>query len=172
VPNLHIVAGNPTLNIVQIHLMGDAGMQFKLRRKLEGNGYDYVFIDTPPSLGMLTINALTASQEVLVPLSPHYLSSDGVNRLLHAVKSLRKEINPKLSVRGFVITMSTGKNPFSLGIEKKFRTRFGSKVFSTTIPYNPHLTDAPAAHRPIIMHAEGSEGTAAYMKLAEEFLAK
>ena len=172
VENLHIIAGNPTLNIAQIHLMTDAGMQFKLRRKLEGNEYDYVFIDTPPSLGMLTINALTASQEVLVPLSPHYLSSDGVNKLLHAVKSLRKEINPKLSIRGFVITMATGSNPFAEQVEKRLRQKFGKKVFDTTIPYNPHLTDAPGSHRPIIIHAGDSDGAEAYRKLAQEFLVK
>ncbi len=169
--NLHLVAGNPTLNIAQIHLMSDAGMQFKLKRKLSDIRYDYVFIDTPPSLGMLTINALTASDEVLVPLNAHYLSVDGVNKLLNAIKSLRKEINPKLTVMGFVITMSTKKNPVSESVEKVIRKKY-KKVFETKIPYNSQLIEAPGNHKPIILHAKNSYGALAYKKLADEFLSK
>ena len=170
VKNLDMIAGNPTLNIAQIHLMSDAGMQFKLKRKIGDVNYDYVFIDTPPSLGMLTINALTASNEVIVPLNAHYLSSEGVNKLLSAVKSLRKEINPKLNVKGFVITMITKKNIVSDSIERKIRNKYRKKVFDTKIPYSPHLIDAPGYHRPILLHADKSYGAVAYKRLAEEFL--
>ena len=147
-------------------------MQFKLKRKISDIDYDFVFIDTPPSLGMLTINALTASNEVIVPLNAHYLSSEGVNKLLSAVKSLRKEINPKLNVRGFVITMTTKKNAVSDSIERKIRKKFSKKVFETKIPYSTHLIDAPGYHKPILLHANKSYGAVAYRRLAEEFLSK
>ena len=172
VKNLHIIAGKPTHNIAQIHLMSDEGMQFKLNRKILDSNYDFIFIDTPPSLGMLTINALTASDEVLVPLNAHYLSSEGVNKLLSAVKSLRKEINPKLTVKGFILTMTTQKNPVEETIEKKLRKKFSRKIFDTRIPYTPHLSDAPGFHKPIMKHASKSIGAFAYKKLAEEFLSK
>ena len=170
VRNLDIIAGNPTLNIAQIHLMSDAGMQFKLKRKIDDTDYDFIFIDTPPSLGMLTINALTASNEVLIPLNAHYLSTEGVSKLINAVKSLKKEINPQLSIRGFVITMSTKKNPVSDSLEKHIRGKFKKKVFENKIPYSPHLIDAPRHHKPISLHAEKSVGAVAYRRLAEEFL--
>jgi len=172
ISNLHLIAGNPTLNIAQIHLMSDAGMQFKLKRKIADTDYDYVFIDTPPSLGMLTINALTASDEVLVPLNAHYLSTDGVGKLMHAVKSLKKEINPKLTVKGFVITMSKKRNPVTEIIEKKLRNRYKSKVFITKIPFSHHLVSAPGHHSPIAVHSDRSRGAIAYKRLAEEFLTK
>jgi chromosome partitioning protein len=169
VKNLHLIAGNPTLNIAQVHLMSDTGMQFKLKKKLAGARYDYIFIDTPPSLGMLTINALTASDGILVPLNAHYFSMDGVNKLLYAIKSLKKDINPKLAVKGYVITMMR-PDSISLSTERKIRKLFGSKVFRTRIPYNPKLTNAPERHMPIMIHARNSPGSAAYRKLAEEFL--
>lgn len=172
IKNLHLIAGNPTLNIAQIHLMSDAGMQFKLKRKLSDTDYDYVIIDTPPSLGMLTINALTASDEVLIPLNAHYLSTDGVSKLLFAIRSLRKEINPKLTVKGFVITMFNKNDAITTSVENRLRNKYKKKVFDTKIPFNSLLTDAPGYHRPILLHASRSHGAFAYRKLAEEFVNK
>ena len=118
------------------------------------------------------INALTASNEVIVPLNAHYLSKEGVNKLLNAVRSLRKEINQKLNVKGFVITMTTKKNTVSDSIERKIRNKFRNKVFDTKIPYSPQLIDAPSYHKPILLHAGKSHGAIAYKKLAEEFLSR
>ena len=170
VENLHIAPGSPRLNVAQVELMNDVGMQFKLKRKLKGHGYDYVVIDTPPSLGMLTINALTASDNVLIPVQVHYFALDGVDKLLNTVKKVRKEINPKLNVSGFILTMYDKRNNLSSEIEKHVRSSFGETVFKTVIPVNVDLATAPKKNMPILLASRESRGAYAYDNLAKEFL--
>jgi chromosome partitioning protein len=171
VKGLMLAPGCPRLNAAQVELMNDAGMQFRLRRKLKGlKGYDYVFIDTPPSLGLLTVNALTASDSVLVPVQVHYFATEGVEKLLGSVQMIRKEINPSLEVKGYVLTMHDKRNNLSLQIEKLVRDRYGDKVFGSVIPVNVDLAQAPKAHRPIHMHSSESRGAYAYRSLAREFV--
>ena len=171
IPNLSIVAGSHTLNAAQIEMINDVGMQFKLKRKLRTrHGYDYVFIDTPPSLSMLTINALTASDFVLVPIQVHYFAMDGVKKLMNTIEMVRKEINPGLDVLGFILTMYDKRNKLSGKIEKMVKENFGDKVFETTIPVNVNLAEAPSRHAPIMLHSKESRGAHAYSRLAKEFL--
>jgi chromosome partitioning protein len=171
VKNLMIAPGCPRLNAAQVEIMNDVGMQFRLKRKLAGlRGFDYIFIDTPPSLGMLTVNALTASDKVLVPVQVHYFATEGVEKLLNSVSSVRKEINPRLDVKGYVLTMHDKRNKLSFEVERAVRERYGSKVFRSMIPINVDLAHAPRSHRPIHLHSKESRGAYAYRSLAKEFL--
>ena len=169
IENLLLVPGGPSLNLAQVDLINDVGMQFKLKRKLYSRNYDYVFIDTPPSLGVLTINSLTASDSVLIPIQVNYFALDGVKKLIHTIEKVRREINPKLSVRGFVLTMYDKRNKLTFRIEKLARETFGSKVLKTVIPINVNLADSPSRHRPIMLHSKESRGRYAYLNLAKEF---
>jgi chromosome partitioning protein len=171
VQNLHVLPGSSDLYAAQVELVNDVGMQFKLKKKLTGlSGYDYVFIDTPPSLGLLTINALTASTHVLVPVQSSYFAMDGTEKLLKTVQSVREDINPSLDIRGFVMTMHDKRNRLSYHMEKVVRGRFGKKVFETVIPVNVDLTVSPRDHKPITETNKNSRGACAYMALAEEFI--
>ena len=171
IKNLHIVPGHHSLNAAQVELMNDVGMQFRLKRKIrKTKSYDYIIIDTPPSLGMLTVNALTASDHVLVPIQTHYFATDGVEKLMSTINAIKKEINPKIDVKGYVLTMYDKRNKLSSAIEKLVRKKFGEKVLKTHIPINVELTKAPIYHKPIILHSKSSRGAYAYMNLAKEFL--
>lgn len=169
--NLFLVPASSNLNAAQVELMNDVGMQFRLKRKIRSSkGFDFIIIDTPPSLGMLTINALTASDHVIVPVQTHYFATDGVESLLNTIKTMRKEINPKLQILGYVLTMYDKRNKLSACIERLIRKRFGEKVFKTCIPINVDLAVAPAYHRPISLHSKHSRGNYAYLNLTKEFL--
>ena len=171
IPNLSVAPGSSRLYAAQIHLMNDVGMQFKLKKKMKDlKGFDFVFIDTPPSIGMLTINALTASDCVLIPVHTSYFASDGVEKLRNSVNKIREELNPKLRIRGYVLTMFDKRNRLSYKIERDVRNSYGNKVFNTRIPVNVDLTDAPSYHKPILLHSRNSRGAYAYENLSKEFL--
>jgi chromosome partitioning protein len=118
---------------------------------------------------VLTINSLTASDSVLIPIQVNYFALDGVKKLIHTIEKVRREINPKLSVRGFVLTMYDKRNKLTFRIEKLARETFGSKVLKTVIPINVNLADSPSRHRPIMLHSKESRGRYAYLNLAKEF---
>jgi chromosome partitioning protein len=169
--NLSLAPGSPDLYAAQVELINDVGMQFKLKKKLkEAKGYDYVFIDTPPSLGLLTINALTASTHVLVPVQVNYFAIDGLEKLMKTVDRLKEDINPDLRVRGFVLTMYDKRNKLSFEIERFMRSNYRDKVFDNVIPVNVDLAISPNKHQPIIVSSKESRGAYAYMNLASEFL--
>ncbi len=167
--NLFMVPGSQRLSAAQVEVMNDPGMQFRLKRKLRGHGYDYVLIDTPPSLGLLTLNALTASDSVLVPVQVHYLATRGVEQLMDTVKMVRKEINPGLTVRGYVLTMHDRRNNLTARIEADLRKRYGRGVFETVIPVNVDLAESPRKGMPVILSSSESRGAYAYQRLADEF---
>ncbi len=168
--NLFIAPAHPSLSTVQVQLMNDVGMQFKLKNKLKGHKFDYVIIDTQPSLGALTINALTAADEVLIPLQVHYFAMDGVANLVNTIKTIKQDINKKLEIGGVVLTMFDKRNRLSFEVEKMVRTTFGKNVFETTIPINVKLAEAPSHHKPILLYAPNSRGAKAYQNLAREFV--
>jgi chromosome partitioning protein len=170
VKGLSLVPGGKRLNAAQVEIMNDPGMQFKLKRKLQGHGYDYIFIDTPPSLGMLTLNALTASDSVMVPVQVHYLATRGVEQLMDTVRMVKKEINPGLSLRGLVLTMHDRRNNLTHRVEEDVRKSFGKSVFESVIPINVDLAEAPRNGLPIMLYNRESRGAYAYARLAEEFL--
>ncbi len=171
--NLDLVPSSRILALAEVRLANDVSMQFKLKKKLKGavNKYDFVFIDTPPSLGTLTVNALTASDSVISPIQIGYFALDGVAQLLGTVDAIKKDINHKLAVDGFVLTMYDKRNKLSKDIEKMVRKAFKGKVFKTVIPVSVDLTKAPNKHKPIIHCNPKSKASKAYRKLAAEILA-
>ena len=132
--------------------------------------YDYIFIDCPPSLGLITLNALTASNTVLVPIQCEFYALEGLTQLMETVKLVQKHLNKKLSVEGVVMTMFDARTNLSIEVVEEVRRHFGNKVYSTIIPRNVKLSEAPSYGLPIILYDEHSKGAEAYLKLADEFI--
>jgi chromosome partitioning protein len=170
--NLDIVPSSQSLSAAQIQLAADVTqMQFKLKQKLKNiEDYDYVVIDTPPSLGLLTINAFTATNEVLIALQAHYFALDGLAKLLETIENVENTLNPKISLGGIVLTMYDKRTLLSRHVSELVRKEFNGKVFETVIPVNVRLAESPSYHKPILEYAPKSTGATAYMNLAREFL--
>jgi chromosome partitioning protein len=173
VENLFIAPGSPDLYATQVELLNDVGMQFKLKKKLSAvKDFDYILIDTPPSLGLLTINALTASTHVLIPVQVNHFALDGMEMLMKTIEMVREDINPGLSLGGMVLTMYDKRNNLSSRIENHVRDKFGDSVLRTCIPVNVDLAISPSMHKPIILSNRESRGAYAYQNLADEFMGR
>jgi len=173
--NLDIVPSDVSLSACQIKLANDIGMQFKLKRKLkvltEGSPvYDYVLIDTPPSLGLLTVNTLTAASQVIIPIQTQYLAMEGVVQLEETIRKVKEDINPGLDILGAVLTLYDRRTLISKEVEAKVRNGFGGRVFSTVIPVNVRLAEAPSHHKSIFEYDSECNGARAYRELAKEIL--
>jgi len=173
--NLDIVPSDVSLSACQIKLANDISMQFKLRKKLKtlvegGHLYDYVLIDTPPSLGLLTVNALTAASRVIIPIQTHYLAMEGVVQLEETIQKVKEDINPGLGILGAVLTLYDRRTLISREVEAKVRNGFGGRVFSTVIPVNVRLAEAPSHHKSIFEYEPECNGAKAYRELAKEIL--
>lgn len=172
VQGLSLIPASKALSAVQLHLAADPDMQFKLKRKLRflTNHYDYILIDTPPSLGVLTINALTASNFVIVPLQTHYFALYGVSDLMETVGKLRREINPGLELLGIVLTMYDKRTRIAREVEAMTSDRFKDKLFATRIPACVRAAESPSHHKPVTLYAPGSSVAQSYRVLTQEFL--
>jgi chromosome partitioning protein len=138
--------------------------------KLEG--YDYVLIDCPPALGLLTINALTAADTVLIPVQAEYYALEGLSQLLQVMQQVGRHLNPDLELLGVVITMYDKRTSLSEQVYKEIKAHFGDKVFSTVIPRNVRLAEAPSFGKSILEHDKWSKGARAYKNLAKEMVAR
>lgn len=134
------------------------------------NDFDYVLIDCPPSLGLLTINALSASDGIIIPIQSEYYAMEGLSQLLNTVKLVNKHLNPSLTVYGVVITMYDGRALISKQINAEIHKFFGKKMFDTVIPRNIRISEAPSHGKPVMLHDPRSTGAKAYVALADEFL--
>lgn len=174
--NLDVAPADGNLSACQIRLANDVNMQFKLKKKLkalkaEPYGYDLGIIDTPPSLGLLTVNALTAANQVLIPVQSQYFAMEGVVQLIETIRKIREDINPSLEVLGAVLTLYDTRTLLSREVEAKVRNGFkDGRVFSTVIPINVRLAEAPSYHKSIIEYDSECKGAKAYESLAEEIL--
>ncbi len=173
--NLDVAPGSGDLSACQVRLANDINMQFKLKKKLkelkERGEYDFVVIDTPPSLGILTVNALTAANQVLIPVQTQYFAMEGVVQLLETVNKIREDINPGLEVLGAVLTLYDRRTLLAREVEAKVRNGFAEgTVFSTVIPVNVRLAEAPSYHKSIFEYDSDCNGARAYGQLAEEIL--
>jgi len=173
--NLDVVPSDVSLSACQIKLANDIGMQFKLKRKLkalaEGSAtYDYVLIDTPPSLGLLTVNTLTAASRVIIPIQSQYLAMEGVVQLEETIRKVKEDINPGLDILGAVLTLYDRRTLISKEVESKVRNGFSGRVFSTVIPVNVRLAEAPSHHKSIFEYDPECNGARAYGALAKEIL--
>jgi chromosome partitioning protein len=134
--------------------------------------FDYILIDCPPSLGLLTVNALTAADSVLVPLQSEYYALEGLSQLLATIELVRDHLNPNLVIKGVVITMIDGRTKLSADVEREARKHLGSQVFQTTVPRNIRLSEAPSHGVPIHRYRPSSPGATAYQELARELLTR
>jgi chromosome partitioning protein len=171
-PTLSIAPSSVDLVGAEIELREAIGREFHLRKALADvkNDFDYVLIDSPPSLGLLTINALTAADSVLVPMQCEYFALEGVSQLLATIDRVRDAVNPALEIEGIALTMYDERMNLSRQVAEEVRTHFAEKVYRTVIPRNVRLGEAPSFGKPIILYDIRSRGSEAYLNLAREFI--
>ena len=171
-PNLFVVPADANLSGAEIELVGEAQRERKLKNILEKerNNFDYIIIDCPPSLGLLTINALTASDSYLVPLQCEYFALEGLSQLSSTIKLVRETIHPSLENEGILLTMYDPRNNLCKQVRNEVEGYFRSKVFKTIIPRNVRLSEAPSYAKPVLLYDIESKGALAYMELAKELV--
>jgi chromosome partitioning protein len=172
VPGLHLLPSTPNLVGVEVELVAMEGKEFRLRDALADMRprYQYIFLDCPPSLGFLTINALVSSDAVLVPLQCEYYALEGLSQLLKTLKAVKRGLHPKLKLAGILLTLHDARNNLSRQVEEEVRTHFQGGVFETVIPRNVRLSEAPSHGRPIILYDIQSKGAQSYLALARELM--
>jgi chromosome partitioning protein len=169
-----LIPSGEDLSGAEIELVGAEERQDRLRSSLEPilDLYDYVFIDCPPSLGLLTLNALVAASSVLIPLQGEYYALEGLARLQRTIQRVQAAFHKTLEVEGLVLTMFDRRANLSRQVEEEVRSHFGERVFRATIPRNVRLSEAPSHGKPILLYDIQSRGAAAYLELAQELLAR
>lgn len=170
--NLWVLPANANLAAAEVELANDDRREFKLEQALKLSAYDFIIIDCPPALGLLTINALTASSALIVPVQTEYYALEGLGQLLDVVQRVRNSFNPKLELLGIVLTMFDKRTSLSEQVQNEIIKHFGAKVFSTVIPRNVRLAEAPSFGKTIYEHDRWSKGARAYKKLASELLSR
>ena len=167
-----LIPANKELSGALIELVSEIGREYILKDALEQikEKYDYIFIDCPPSLELLTLNALCAADSVLVPVQCEYFALEGLTDLLGTIKTINKRLNKKLCLEGILMTMYDPRTNLSLEVQEEIKKFFGDKVYDTKIPRNIRLSEAPSHGKPVIAYDKASKGSKAYMKLASEFI--
>jgi chromosome partitioning protein len=169
--NLSIIPSAPGLAAAEVELVGELAREYRLRQAIatEAEKYDYILIDCPPSLGLLTVNALTsATGGVIIPVQCEYLALEGLSQLTRIVQLVRQRLNPKLEIRGLILTMYDSRTALAQQVVAEVEKYFGSRVFTTRVPRNVRLSEAPSYGQPILTYAPTSPGAVAYRTLAEE----
>ena len=172
VDNLDILPSSIDLAGAEVELVYVKEREKVLRKVLEKakNTYDFIMIDCPPSLGLLTINALASADTVIIPIQSEYYALEGLSQLMNTIKLVIKHLNPSLKIEGVVLTMSDNRAIISRQISEEIRKFFGKRVYKTVIPRNIRLAEAPSHGVPILMHDTKCTGARAYLALAEEFI--
>ncbi|NOX42853.1 MAG: ParA family protein [Gammaproteobacteria bacterium] len=170
--NFSIVASNADLTAAEVELLKVSDHEKRLRSALEKVRYefDYVLIDCPPSLNMLTVNALVAAQSVMIPMQCEYYALEGLSALMTTIESIRRSLNPHLQIEGLLRTMFDPRNNLSADVTEQLIKHFGDKMYRTVIPRNVRLAEAPSHGLPILYYDKGSRGAQAYLALAGEIL--
>jgi len=171
-PTLDVAPSSVDLVGAEVELGNVEDREFRLRRALEpvAADYDYILIDSPPSLGLLTVNGLTAANSVLVPMQCEYFAMEGISQLLNTIDRVRDALNPSLELEGIALTMYDDRMNLARQVAQEVRTHFGDKVYRTVIPRNVRLGEAPSFGKPIILYDIRSRGSEAYVSLAKEFI--
>ena len=169
---LFIIPSNIDLSGVEIDLKNEPQREFCIKNKISSlkNDYDYIFLDTPPSLGLLTINALVASDSVIIPLQCEYFALEGLTQLLRIIYLVQEDLNPELMLEGVLLTMYDTRTRLSAQVVQDVKEHFSEQVFEVIIPRNVKLSEAPSFGQPIHIYEPESTGAMAYRKLAKEML--
>jgi len=164
---------SPDLTAAEVRLLQEIGREMKLRQALEtvDGMFEYIFIDCPPTINMLTLNALTAAHGVLIPIQCEYYALEGLSSLLETVKQVRNSVNPQLEIEGLLRTMYDPRNRLATEVSAQLLKHFGDKVYDSVIPRNVRLAEAPSFGVPALIHDPRSRGSKAYMSLADEIIA-
>ena len=172
IPGLWLLPATLDLAGAEIELVSAMSREYRLKGILEkiADTYDFILIDSPPSLGLLTVNALTASEGVLIPIQCEYYALEGISQLLHTINLVRQHLNPTLSIAGVLLTMYDPRTNLSQQVVQEVQSHFGPKVFKTIIPRNIRLSEAPSHGLPITQYDPKSKGAEAYQALAQEVL--
>ncbi|MGF7060626.1 ParA family protein [Brassicibacter mesophilus] len=172
IENLLIIPSNVELAGAEIELTKHDDRELALKKAIEDikEDYDYIFVDCPPSLGLLTINSLVAVDSVLIPIQCEYYALEGVSQLMDTIKLVKRSLNPQLEIEGVVLSMFDGRTNLSIQVVDEVKKFFKGKVYTTIIPRNVRLAEAPSFGIPIIDYDPKSKGAEAYLELAEEFL--
>ncbi len=170
--HLDLLPSNTDLIGAEIELVSAFSREKKLQTVLESlrEEYDYIIIDCPPSLGLLTVNALTAADRVLIPLQCEFYAMEGLSQLLKTIRLIQKELNPRLDLCGIILTMFDSRNNLSHQVSKEIRSHFEGQVFKTVIPRNVRLSEAPSHGLPVLLYDINSRGAIAYLEMAKELI--
>jgi chromosome partitioning protein len=177
IKNLDVIGSNVNLSGLEVETANDSGRAFVLKQILDTeknllSNYDNIFIDCPPSLSLLTIMALVASEELLVPLQTEFFALEGITQLVKTINRIKVNLNPNLKVRGILLTMFDKRNKLSSQVDREARNYFKEKVYKTVIPRNVRLSEAPSHGLPCVIYDKNCVGSKSYFNLAEEFIRK
>jgi len=174
--NLDIITSNVDLSGLEVETVDDSMRAFILKRELTAYlndfraTYDYVLIDCPPSLSLLTVMALVSSHSLLVPLQTEFFALEGLTQLMKTIERIKVSLNPKLNIRGILLTMFDKRNKLSTQVEKEARDYFNEKVYLTVIPRNVRLSEAPSHGMPVLMYDKSCPGSKSYFNFTDEFI--
>ncbi len=173
IKNLDIMPASVQLAGAEVELIQINGREKRLKRAIDKvkPKYDYIFVDCPPSLGLLTINSLTAVDSVLIPIQCEFYALEGVSQLMSTIEIVKKNSNPKLQIQGVILSMFDGRTNLSIQVVEEVKKYFKEKVYTTVIPRNVRLAEAPSHGMPVVQYDPKSSGAKAYMDFADEFLA-
>jgi chromosome partitioning protein len=173
--NLDLITSNVDLSGLEIETADDTNRAFILKHKLtaylndSSGSYDYILIDCPPSLSLLTVMALVCSGSLLVPLQTEFFALEGLTQLMKTIERIKVSLNPELKIRGILLTMYDKRNKLSSQVEKEARDYFGKKVYSTVIPRNVRLSEAPSHGMPVLIYDKSCPGSKSYFNFTDEF---
>ncbi len=174
--NLDIITSNVDLSGLEVETADDNNRAFILKTKLSaylnnsGGSYDYVLVDCPPSLSLLTVMALVSSNSLLVPLQTEFFALEGLTQLMKTIERIKVSLNPELKIRGILLTMYDKRNKLSSQVEKEARDYFTEKVYSTVIPRNVRLSEAPSHGMPVLIYDKSCPGSKSYFNFTDEFI--
>lgn len=172
IKNLVLIASSLNLTGAEIELISEADREFKLRKALEkiDESFEYIIIDAPPSLGILTVNILAAATSIIIPMQCEYFALEGLSNIVSIIKLIRSRINSSLDLKGILFTMADFRTRLTLQVITEVKRVFPDKVFNTVIPRNVKLAEAPSFGKPIYMYDSGCSGARAYFNLTEEII--
>jgi len=169
---LSIAPANSHLTGAEIELVGVFSRETRLKNALKGvqEDYEYIIIDCPPSLGLLTVNSLTAADSVLIPLQCEFYAMEGLSQLIRTINLIRQQLNPELTIEGILLTMFDKRNNISHQVAEEVREHFNEQIFTATIPRNVKLSESPSFGKPVLLYDIGCTGASSYLDLAKEII--